>query len=117
MTVVQQNIQIILMTVSFILAAVACTSISKPQELEKAVAEIGDWEALCEYLGVDRATLSDLRHTENTKKKRRCLQAYIDTDKACWEQVVKIVADYPFNNARIANKIAHDYLHAWCRLC
>ena len=101
------------MTVSciFIPAPEDCTSISKLQKLEKAVAEIGDWEALCEYLGVDRATLSDLHHTENTKKKCRCLQAYIDTDKACWEQVVKVVADYPFNNDRIANKIAHDYLH------
>ena len=102
------------MTVSFILAAVGCTSISKLQELEKAVAEIGAWEALCEYLGVDRATLSDLRHminTNNAEKKRRCLQAYIDTDKACWEQVVKLVAKPPFKNARIANKIARDYLH------
>ena len=104
------------MTVSYIFipAPEGCTSISKLQELEKAVAEIGDWEALCENLGVDRATLSDLRHminTKNTEKKRRCLQAYIDTDKACWEQVVKVVADHPFNNARIANKIAHDYLH------
>ena len=101
------------MTVSciFIPAPESCTSISKLQELEKAVAEIGNWEALCGNLGVDRAILSELRYinTENTEKKRRCLQAYIDTDKACWEQVVKVVDDHPFNNARIANKIAHDY--------
>ena len=103
------------MTVSFILAAVACTSISKVQELEKAVAEIGDWEALCGNLGVDRAILSDLRHminTENTEKKRRCLEAYINTGKACWEKVAKVVADHPFSNTRIARQIkAHYDLH------
>ena len=104
------------MTVSciFIPAAVGCTSISKLQELEKAVAEIGDWEVLCEYLGVDRAILSNLRHminTEITGKKRRCLEAYINTGKACWEQVAKVVADYPFNNAKIAKEIAHEHLH------
>ena len=104
------------MTVSciFIPAPESCTSISKLQDLDKAVAEIGEWEALCEYLGVDRAILIGLRHminVENAEKKRRCLQAYIDTDKACWEQVEKVVADHPFNNARIANKIAQVYLH------
>ena len=100
------------MTVSFILAAVACTCISKLQELEKAVAELGDWEALCGNLGVDRAVLGYLRHminTDNTEKKRRCLEAYIDTDKACWEKVVKVVADHPFSNARIARQIKAHY--------
>lgn len=104
------------MTASFILAAVACTSISKLQELEKAVAEIGNWEALCGNLGVDRAILGDLRHminTDNTEKKRRCLEAYINTDKACWEKVAKVVADYPFSNAKIARQIkAHYDLHS-----
>ena len=100
------------MTVSFILAAVGCTSISKLQELEKALAEIGDWEALCGNLGVDRPILGDLRHMINTEKKRRCLEAYINTDKACWEIVAKVVADHPFSNARIARQIkAHYDLH------
>ena len=64
---------------------------------------------------MDRAILSDLCHvinTENTEKKRRCLEAYIDTDKACWEKVAKVVADHPFSNARIARQIkAHYDLH------
>lgn len=105
------------MTVSciFIPAPEGCTSISKLQELGKAMAEIGDWEALCGNLGVDRAILGDLRHminTDNTEKKRRCLEAYINTDKACWEKVAKVVADHPFSNARIAKQIkAHYDLH------
>lgn len=99
-------------SVSFILAAVGCTNISKLQELEMFVAEIGDWEPLCGNLGVDKATLNDLRHminTENTGKKRRCLEAYINTGKACWEKVVEVVADYPFYNARIAGQIKAQY--------
>ena len=33
-------------------------------------------------------------------KKSRCLEAYL----ACWEQVVKVLADYPFYNARLTNE-------------
>ena len=35
------------------------------------------------------------------------MEAYLNTGRACWEQVVKVVADYPFYNARLANNIAH----------
>ena len=106
-----------LMTVFFIFipAAVSCTSISKQQELDKAVAEIGDWEALCEYLGVHKAVLSNLRdmiNTDNTIKKHRCLEAYINTGKACWEHVVEVIADHPFYNARLAEEIAN--MHVVC---
>ena len=74
------------------------------------MAEIGDYEVLCENLGVQKALLSDLRNminTDNAIKKRRCLEAYINTGKACWEKVVKVVDDYPFYNARVAKEIAH----------
>ena len=74
------------------------------------MAEIGDWEALCGNLGVPKAVLSDLRNTintDNTIKKRRCLEAYLNTGNACWEQAVKVVDDYPFYNARLAKEIAH----------
>ena len=48
-----------LMIVFFIFnpAAVSCTSISKKQELDKAVAEVGDWEALCGHLGTPQTVL------------------------------------------------------------
>ena len=74
------------------------------------MAEIGDWETLCENLGVEKAVINRLRNmidTDSTIKKRRCLEAYLDTGRACWEQVVKVLADYPFYNARLANNIAH----------
>ena len=117
-TVVQHKIHILLLiTVSFIFvpAAVDCTSISKQQELDKAVAEIGDWEALCEYLGVDKAILINLRgmiNTDNAVLKHRCLQAYMNTGKACWERVVEVIAGYPFYNVRVAEKIAN--MHVVC---
>ena len=77
------------------------------------MAEIGDWEALCENLGVHKAVLSNLRdmiNTDNTLKKRRCLEAYIKTGKACWEKVVKVVADHPFYNARLAKRISNMHV-------
>jgi len=91
-----------------LLAAVSCHSISKNQELEQAVAEIGNWETLCDYLEVPKPVLNDLRfaNMENTEKKRRCLEAYIDTGKACWEKVVQVVAGHPIHKPRIAKEIA-----------
>ena len=90
-------------------AAVSCHTISSKQELEKAVAEIGNWEILCEHLGVHKAVLTGLRNiidTDPTIKKSRCLEAYLNMGNACWEQVVKVVADYPFYNLRLAKEIA-----------
>ena len=87
----------------------SCHSISNKQELEKAVAEIGNWEAMCEHLGVHKAVLSGLRNiidTDSTIKKSRCLDAYLNMGDACWEHVVKVVADYPFYNFRLAKEIA-----------
>ena len=74
------------------------------------MSEIRDWDILCEYLGVQEAVLSDLHsmiNTDNTIKKHRCLKAYINTGKACWETVVKVVDDHPFYNARLAKEIAN----------
>ena len=98
-------------SVLYILAAVGCTSISKKQELDKAVAEIGDWEALCEHLGTPQSKLKELRFStmDIRTKKRRCLEAYLDTGKACWEHVVKVVAEYPIENKRLAKEIADTH--------
>ena len=75
------------------------------------MAEIGDWESLCENLGVEKAVINELRSSsmENGKKKSRCLEAYIDTDEACWEQVVEVVADYPFHKRKLAREIADKH--------
>ena len=73
------------------------------------MADIGNWETLCENLGVPKAVINELRSSsmENGKKKSRCLEAYIDTDEACWEKVVEVVADYPFYNRKLARQIAN----------
>ena len=79
------------------------------------MAKIGDWETLCENLEVEKAVLSNLRdmiNTENTVKKHRCLEAYIKTDKACWEHVVEVVADYPFYNDKLAEEIANMHCYS-----
>ena len=88
-----------------------CTSISDKQELEKAVAEIGDWETLCENLGVPKSVINGLRYSnkQTTRKKSDCLEAYLDTDEACWEKVVTVVAEHPFNNRRLAKRITDTY--------
>ena len=72
------------------------------------MAEIGDWETLCENLGVPNAVINELRSSsmENGIKKSRCLEAYLNTGEACWEEVVEVVADHPFYNKKLAWKIA-----------
>ena len=88
-----------------------CHSILNKQELGRAVAVIGDWEALCENLGTPVPVLKQLRFDsiESSMKRSRCLEAYLDTGKACWETVVQVVADDPFYNKKLAKKIAHEY--------
>ena len=83
--------------------------ISKKQELEMAVAEIGDWDNLCENLGAPKAVINGIRFSDKQtgRKKNECLEAYLDTDNACWEQVVKVVAEFPFLNKRLARQIAN----------
>ena len=76
--------------ICFVLLAVqGChrIDISNKQELEKAVAEIGDWESLCENLGTLKAVINELRFSDKQtgRKKNECLEAYLDTDSACWE--------------------------------
>ena len=75
------------------------------------MAEIGDWESLCENLGVPKPVMNSLHFSieHHQRKKRECLQAYINTGEACWEKVVKVVADHPLHNKRVAKEIASKY--------
>ena len=64
---------------------------------------------MCEHLGVHKAVLNGLCNiidTDATIKKSRHLDACINMGNACWEQVVKVVADYPLYNFRFAKEIA-----------
>ena len=73
------------------------------------MAEIGDWESLCEKLGVPNTVMNRLRFSDKQaeRKKSECLEAYLNTDNACWEQVVKVVANAPFLNKKLARQIAN----------
>ena len=82
-----------------------CHIISNKQELERAVADIEDWETLCLYLEVPKHMISE----RNGRLKGKCLEVYLSTGKACWDQVVKVIASYPFYNIRLANKIADTH--------
>ena len=56
-----------------------------------------------------KAVLNGLRNTidtDNAIKKSRCPEAYLNMGDAYWEQVVKVVTDYPFYNLKLANEIA-----------
>ena len=77
-----------------------------------AVAEVGNWKSFCENLGVPKEVMNSLDYSSehHQRKKRECLQAYINLGKACWEEVVKVVADYPFLNKRLADEIASKYV-------
>ena len=61
------------------------------------------------------SNLCDMINTDNTVKKRRCLEAYINTGKACWEKIVKVVDDHPFYNARLAEEIANMHVVGSCK--
>lgn len=81
--------------------------------LLQAVKDIGDWFMLCKSLKVEESKLNLLkessRDTEITKK-TECLEAYINSGRASWEEVTKVVAQYPIANPRVAKKIANNYL-------
>jgi len=81
----------------------------KIQELEIAVAEIDEWETLCEKLWIPLAMLNEIHSTSIPRaiKKRRCLEAFLCTGHACWETVVKAVADS--YNKKLAKDIADRY--------
>ena len=75
------------------------------------MAEIGEWEPLCENLGAPVPVVKQLRSDSipSGLKKRKCLEAYIDLGSTCWETVVLVVADHPFYNRKLAKEIAGDY--------
>ena len=79
------------------------------------LAEIGDWQSLCTNLEVPEAVISNLEneHLKNNAKKQNCLSAYFDQGNACWEKVIKVVADHPFYNKRLATQIAKKYNVTW----
>ena len=89
-----------------------CHEIKSSQDLHKALAEIGNWEALCGNLRVEEAVLDGLRYAQlqHEEKKRRCLQSfYQQLGTTCWETVINVLTGYPFYNGKLAKWIAEEY--------
>ena len=86
-----------------------CTKIDDFNMLYQEVAEIGQWNILCSYLGVDAAIINYLGYSSDKDKKWHCLQAYYDTGAAYWEEVIIALIKHPINNGRVANKILDKY--------
>lgn len=75
------------------------------------LAEIGDWDSLCTHLKVKIAVMEDLRHSNlnNKTKKRMCLTSYVNSENPRWDDVVKVICGYPFNNIRLGKSIATNH--------
>ena len=88
-----------------------CHEIKSSQDLHKALAEIGNWEALCGNLRVEEAVLDGLRYAQlqHEEKKRRCLQSFYQQGTTCWETVINVLTGYPFYNGKLAKWIAEEY--------
>lgn len=81
------------------------------RDLTKALAIIGNWEILCENLGVKKATIENLKMSREPieTQKFRCLEAYRSQKGGCWEEIIKVVADDPFYKEQLAMKIAKQH--------
>ena len=92
-----------------------CHQIARKQDLYRELAEIGDWQSLCTNLEVPEATINNLENEplKNNAKKQNCLSAYFNQGKACWEEVIEVVAGHPFYNKRLATEIAKKYGVTW----
>lgn len=88
------------------------TTIQDITYLRQAVAEIGNWQSLCENLNVNRGIMDMLKYSNRHEdhKKSDCLDAYYDKGEATWEEVILAVAHYPLRKVRLAKNIAYRYL-------
>ena len=80
------------------------------------LSEIGKWESLCTLLGVKDSIMNDLRESTQsvTLKKQDCLTSYYQSGDADWQKVVVVVANYPFENTKLACDIAKKRMN-WSR--
>ena len=88
-----------------------CHPIASKQDLFTELADIGNWYSLCTHLKVPEAVINGLENEnlESVARKQKCLSAYIDQGKACWEKVIEVVASYVFFKKKLASQIAEKY--------
>ena len=90
---------------------VNCHRIENSRDLFKELHSITDWEMLCYNLGVSERKIDSIKHTYMyhsyiAHSKKECLNAFCKQSGGCWEKVVTVVSDPPFENKRLAKKIA-----------
>ena len=73
--------------------------------------DIGNWDILCTTLGVNDAIMERIRYDtiDSVLKKTNCLKAYIDSGKARWDKVVRVVCSNPFYNMILGQELATKY--------
>ena len=73
--------------------------------------DIGNWDILCTNLGVKSAILEGIRYDtiDPVLKKKNCLKAYIDSGKARWDEVVRVVCNNPFYNVILGQELSTKY--------
>ena len=86
-----------------------CHRVESSLDLFDELESIANWEMLCFKLGVSDGKMDSIKntyHSDITNKKKECLDAFYKLGDVCWEQVVEVVSGYPFENKRLAGKIA-----------
>ena len=88
------------------------TRIENVSDIRWSVEKIGDWQSLCRNLNVNEGAMNSIMNEryKEQHKKDDCLQSYINSDKAYWEEVVIAVARPPFRDKILAKMIAEKHL-------
>ena len=103
---------------SFILIGSECHQIKSEADIHTTLIPViakHQWQSLCTNLGVDTKLLSELQlsYVENSIKMETCLNSFAIQESACWEMVVLAVCGSPFNDKKVAKKIADKYSVSW----
>ena len=79
----------------------------------KALAEIGNWEALCANLGVEEAVLDGLRYAQlysMTERNSVACSHFTNKELLAGRRLyINVLTEYPFYKRRLANWIAKEY--------
>ena len=88
------------------------TKIDDSYYLFHALEKIGNWWNLCKNLRVDQGIMERLKFSKDDEviKMTNCLDAYVNSDEASWEDVAIAVVRPPIKNKKVARDIANKYL-------
>ena len=89
-----------------------CHRIENKLELDKELEYVTDWKLLCTYLGVSEPKIGTIEDMDMSAANKRiaCLGAFVNMDITCWERVVQVLSNYPFENKRLAKQIEERHI-------